>query len=163
MSRNGEPRKLDSNAALFAKPPTLLEEEVYLNMMVSQALLARKVTAFFRKRRLTPVTYNILRILRGAGPEGLPCSKISERMLTQVPDVTRLVDRLVRLGWVQRYRTEQDRRMVFQTLTPEGSHLLAQMDAPLRELHVSQFAHMTPGELERLNDLLIRSRKLVEE
>ncbi len=145
-----------------AKPSKLREEEVFIHLTRAQALLSRAIEALFKGHRLTPATYNILRILRGSGPDGLPCSQISERMLTAVPDVTRLIDRLVRLGLVVRYRTETDRRLVFQRLTPQGYALLAEMDSPLRQIHRDQLGHLSIDELETLENLLLRCREKVE-
>lgn len=129
-----------------------------MNLTRTQALLSRELDALLRCHGLTQVTYNILRILRGAGKRGLPCAKIGERMLTRVPDVTRLVDRLVKLGLVERYRTEEDRRLVFQRLTPTGRRLLADLDGPVRELHDHALGHLSDEELDELNALLVKAR-----
>jgi len=146
------------------KPGTggrMMEEAVFLNLTRSQAILSRRFEKFFKEKRLTPATYNILRILRGAGESGLPCSEIPRRMLAEVPDVTRLIDRLVGLGLVARYRTEEDRRKVFQKLTPKGYELLSEMDGPMREIHRDQLGHLSTQDLERLNQLLIEARSKI--
>lgn len=140
------------------RPFWTIEEEVFLNLTRSQAILSRRFEKLFKKHRLTPATYNILRILRGAGEGGLQCSEILSRMLAEVPDVTRLIDRLVALGLVVRYRTEVDRRRVFQTLTPQGHALLSEMDGPMREIHRSQLGHLSRQDLQQLNRLLIEAR-----
>jgi DNA-binding MarR family transcriptional regulator len=77
---------------------------------------------------LTLQQYNVLRILRGAGEEGLPTLEIGSRMVERQPGVTRLVDRLVRKGLVDRQRGEEDRRVVRCTITPEGLHALVRLD-----------------------------------
>lgn len=82
---------------------------------------------------ITPTQYNVLRILRGALPDGLTCSEIGKRLVNHVPDVTRLLDRIERSGWVKRERTSQDRRLVMIRLTGEGKQRVDEMDKPVRE------------------------------
>jgi len=52
------------------------------------------VGELFKNYQLTATQYNLLRILRGAGRDGLTCSGAGERMVTHDPDITRLMDRL---------------------------------------------------------------------
>ena len=96
------------------------QEEVNLNIQRTYGVLMGPVGRLLKAHQLSAPLYNILRILRGAGGDGLPCSQIGERMVTREPDVTRLVDRLVRAGWVQRKRSEEDRRVVSVALTAIG-------------------------------------------
>lgn len=77
--------------------------------------------------------YNVLRILRGAGPAGLPTLEIAARMIEQTPGITRMIDRLVAKRLVERRRPEDDRRKVFCAVTAEGLALLRQLDQPLDE------------------------------
>lgn len=72
--------------------------------------------------------YNVLRILRGAGREGLPTLSIADRMVERQPGVTRLVDRLIEKGHVARRRGTRDRRQVLCALTPSGEALLTRLD-----------------------------------
>ena len=119
------------------------------------------MTAFgelFARYGVTEPQYNVLRILRGAGAPGLPCRTVGERMLTRVPDVTRLLDRLEGAGLVSRERGLEDRRVVLTRLTDRGASLLRRLDGPLRELHRRQFAGLSERELQRLARLLRRVR-----
>jgi DNA-binding MarR family transcriptional regulator len=131
-----------------------IEEEVFLNLKVTDYNLTAKFEELFREVKLTEVTYNILRILRGAGPNGLPCAEISKRMLSRVPDVTRLIDRLVALEFVTRERKEGDRRVVIQQLTEKGSEILVELDKKTLLIHQENFASIKPEDLMRLNELL---------
>ena len=70
---------------------------------------------------LTGAQYNVLRILRGAEPEGLLCRGISERMISRDPDITRLLDRMEKRGLITRERQTEDRRVIKTRITPEGS------------------------------------------
>ena len=84
-------------------------------------------------------------------------------MITQMPDITRLVDRLEMSGFVRRERTEQDRRLVLVHITAVGMDLLAQLDQPVLDLHRGQMQHMTRAELAELSRLLKKLRRPVKE
>ncbi len=103
---------------------------------------------------LTEPQFNVLRIVRGAGGQGVPAQEIGRRMITRVPDVTRLVARLEQKGLVVRERSEADRRMVLTRLTPRGRKLLLRLDQPVDESHRQQFAHMSKEDQNELIRLL---------
>jgi DNA-binding MarR family transcriptional regulator len=103
---------------------------------------------------LTGAQYNVLRILRGAGKEGLACREIGERMISRDPDITRLLDRMEKGGLITRERQRVDRRVVKTFVTPSGLSLLKGLDQPVRELHKRQFAHISAAKLKVLAGLL---------
>jgi DNA-binding MarR family transcriptional regulator len=86
------------------KPFQVREEELYLNIVRTADLLGRKGVELLKEADLSPNQYNVLRILRGAGAEGLACGEIGERMVTRDPDITRLLDRLEKRELVKRSR-----------------------------------------------------------
>lgn len=139
-------------------PFTSLEQEVFLNLVRTASLLEHGVAEGLKAHGLTLTQYNALRILRGAGPDGLCRSEIQERMLTPVPDATRLLDRLEAAGLVVRDRGEADRRFVIARITRDGLDLLERLDAPVEELHQEQLGHMSRSDLRRLADLLEEAR-----
>jgi len=81
--------------------------------------------------------YNVLRILRGAGADGLPTLTIGERMIERTPGVTRLIDRMVKKRWVTRSRCTEDRRRVWCKITRPGLALLAKLEQPVEEVDES--------------------------
>src|SRR5258708_5537745 len=99
-----------------------------------------------------------LRILRGAGAEGLPCSEIGERMITRDPDITRLLDRLQTRGLVDRSRGKQDRRVIYGKITPAGLKLLREMDGPVQKHGQEMLKHVSQQKLRQLIDLLEQVR-----
>jgi DNA-binding MarR family transcriptional regulator len=103
---------------------------------------------------LTPTQYNALRILRGAGKDGLACGDIGERMVTKDSDITRLLDRLERRGLISRERPENNRRLVLARLTAAGQSLLAKLDGPMEEAGRKLLAHLGKQRLILLNELL---------
>jgi DNA-binding MarR family transcriptional regulator len=102
--------------------------------------------------------YNVLRILRGAGPDGLPTLSIGDRMIEQTPGVTRHVDRLIVKGLVTRARGTLDLRHVICRLTPAGMELLAQTDTPIDEADDFMLSGLNRRELGVLIELLDRVR-----
>lgn len=135
------------------------EQEAFLNLMRTCAMVSTESEGLLRGQGLSGATYNVLRILRGAGEAGRMCHEIGEHMVTRVPDVTRLVDRLEEMGLVRRERCTKDRRVVHVKITPEGERVLAKLDAPVLEMHARQLGHLTREELGRLSELLVKARR----
>src|SRR6476469_10714438 len=97
-------------------------------------LLRRLIGAVVEPRGITAQQYNVMRILRGAGEQGLPTLEIAERMIEQTPGITRLIDRLEAKKLVARERCATDRRQVFCRITAAGLALLAKLDEPVRDI-----------------------------
>ncbi len=138
--------------------PFRIEEEAALNVRRTGAVLARPAEMLMKTHGLSESTYNVLRILRGSYPEGLACHEISSRMVFHVPDVTRLTDRLIERGLVERERSSEDRRVVLTRATDAGLELVDSLDAPLRQILAEQLGHMAPEELRTLIALLEKAR-----
>jgi DNA-binding MarR family transcriptional regulator len=134
------------------------EQESFINVLRAHARLLDGLTQLLKPYGLSEPQYNVLRILRGAGPSGLPCRAVAERMITRLPDITRLVDRLERVGLIARERSSRDRRVVNVVLLEKGEALLSQLDGPVADLHVRQFALLEAGEFGELNRLLSKIR-----
>jgi DNA-binding MarR family transcriptional regulator len=137
-----------------AKPFVNREEEVFLLIQRTAEVLTRRLAEALKPSELTPTQYNVLRILRGAEPEGLPCREISDRMVTYDPDITRLLDRLETRELVGRARGEKDRRVVFTRITPDGLGLLAELDAALERFLAAELGHLGRERLQTLATLL---------
>jgi DNA-binding MarR family transcriptional regulator len=135
------------------------EEEATLNLVRTLDYLTQDFAPLFAEHGVSGPQYNVLRILRGVGGDGLPCQEIAGRMITRMPDITRLVDRLEAAGFVERRRTEADRRVVLVAITRAGLDVLARLDAPVRELHRRQLGHLSRAELAELNRLLVKVRR----
>ena len=139
-------------------PQTHLEEQVFVNVMRTADALARGGEALLKPTGLSATQYNVLRILRGARTKGLACREVGCRMISRDPDITRLLDRMESRGLIARAREEQDRRVVKTRITPEGLRVLAELDAPVQELHRRQLHHLPAKELRQLSRLLERVR-----
>jgi DNA-binding MarR family transcriptional regulator len=145
---------MNSRAKANCPGATPLEDQIFVALLKTSDSLASQADQLMKANGLTSAQYNVLRILRGAGPEGLPCNTIGERMISRDPDMTRLLDRMEKRQLITRERQKEDRRVVKARITDEGLKLLKKMDAPMRELHKSQFTHMTSARLKTLMDLL---------
>ena len=130
------------------------EQEAYLSLLRTADALQASVEARLKDFGLTGTQYNSLRILRGAEPEGLPCSEIGERMITRDPDITRLLNRLEKRGLVSRVRAKADRRVIYGKITGAGLKLLREMDGPIDQFGRQILKHVGQEKLQRLIDLL---------
>jgi DNA-binding MarR family transcriptional regulator len=134
------------------------EQEAYLAIQRTAALLSHAMAETIKPSGLTATQYNVLRILRGAGESGLCRNEVRDRMLTQVPDVTRLLDRMEEMGVIERSREGADRRYVTTRITDEGLRLLAGLDAPVADGHRRLLGHLGEDSLRRLTGLLAEAR-----
>lgn len=140
------------------RPFDLPEQEAVLNVLRTADQLQIRFARLFRRFGLTPQQYNILRILRGEG-RPLPILEIAARMITVVPGITGLIDRLEAASLVERKRCDQDRRVIYVAIAPQAVEILAQIDAPLMEMHKKLLGHMTAEELTSLSRLLEIARQ----
>jgi DNA-binding MarR family transcriptional regulator len=140
------------------KPFPNLETEAYLNLLKTSDALMRNLEEELRPFGLTSAQYNVLRILRGAGSEGLLCKEVAGRMITRDPDMTRLLDRLEARKLVSRARDRKDRRSVTVRICEEGLRLVSELDAAIADLHRRQLSHLGSGPLKELIGLLERAR-----
>lgn len=113
------------------KPFPTKSQEAYVGLLRTADESKRHFARVLEARGVTLQQYNVLRILRGAGPKGLPTLAVAERMIERTPGVTRLIDRMERKGWVDRQRCKQDRRRVWCMITQEGLDLLEALDEPI--------------------------------
>jgi DNA-binding MarR family transcriptional regulator len=140
------------------KPFASVEQEAYLNIIKTADVLQQTAAQVMRGFQITETQYNVLRILRGAGSEGLKCNEIAERMVTRDPDITRLLDRLERQGWIERNRSKTDRRVVTSRISESGLAVLSELDDPLRLKLEGMLGRLGPERLRLLIELLEEAR-----
>lgn len=138
-----------------------LEEDATLNLWRTADQLQIHFTRLFREHGLTPQQYNVLRILRGAA-QPLPCLDVASRLITAVPAITGLIDRLDDAGLITRERSATDRRVVYVSITALGRHRLKELDEPVQRLHKSLLGHMDQTALRSLIALSIEARKYAD-
>lgn len=136
------------------KPFSCREEDAYISIIRTADQLGRRFSLLLKAVDLSHTQYNVLRILRGAGSEGLACGEISNRMVTRDPDITRLLDRLEKRGLVTRNREKEDRRVVTARIAKAGLDLLKKLDEPVLQGHREQLGHLDAKQLDGLMNLL---------
>jgi DNA-binding MarR family transcriptional regulator len=132
----------------------LVEGRVFVALLKAADALSQDAEQLLKSQGLTGAQYNVLRILRGAEPDGLPCKGIGDRMISHDPDITRLLDRMEKRQMIIRERQTDDRRVVKARITAQGLETLKKLDQPVRELHRSQFRRVSQARLRMLEDLL---------
>ena len=132
----------------------LLEADAWVGLQRAADRLMSQLALTLKPLGVSPTQYNALRILRGAGPDGLPCGEVAARMINVDPDVTRLFDRMERPGWIVRERSRTDRRVQLARITNEGLRLLKTLEGPIEEYHRATMGHLTQVELRELMRLL---------
>jgi len=147
-SMNPNPRTPSTEANIFV---ALLKIADAFGLQAEQLL---------KSAALTGAQYNVLRILRGAEPGGLPCRGIGDRMISHDPDITRLLDRMAKSDLITRERQTDDRRVVKTRITKKGLGILKALDQPVRELHKRQFRHISAARLKLLAELLEELRPM---
>lgn len=141
------------------KPFRSLRQEAILSIFRTAAVMAHAWEQALRPHGITLTQYNALRILRGAGPEGASRHEVASRMVTPVPDVSRLLDRMMEAGLITRARGTDDRRTVRARVTEKGLSLLGELDEPSYALPNHWLSHMADGEVERLLRSLEKARE----
>ncbi len=140
----------------FASPV----QEAVLSIKRTAALLELRLAELLRPYGVTPTQYNVLRILRGAGADGLPRCEVQGRLVAPVADTTRLLDRLEKMGLVSRARNTDDRRVVTSKITPRGLALLDKVAAPLKKFEEDEVGQMSDTRLRTLIGILDEVRRL---
>lgn len=136
------------------KPFRSLREEAVLSIARTEAVTREALERVLAPHGLGMTQYNVLRILRGAGSDGLCRNEIRDRLISRMPDVTRLLDRMEAAGLISRVRSTEDRRLVNTTLTKKGRTLVDALDAELAEAQHGLLGHMSQVQLRTLVDLL---------
>ena len=134
------------------KPFPRRSSEALLSVMRTAALLEHQVNEVLRPYGITELQYNVLRILRGAGPDGLCGREIAERLVSKVPDVSRLLDRMEGMQLLRRERDAADRRHVTARITPRGLRVLDETSSKIEAFDRERFRHLDAERLQQVID-----------
>jgi DNA-binding MarR family transcriptional regulator len=138
----------------MGRPFASVEEEALLSIFTTYDLLSRGLHQALRNHGLTIAQFNVLRILRGAGDDGLPLMTIARRMIVRYPNITRLTDRLEADSLMHRVRCTKDRRVVRAFISEEGLELLFSLDDEIDRLNIELMSGAEAGELRKLITIL---------
>ena len=144
-----------------SKPFTSLEQEIFIALQVTARHVLDPFELFLKSEAgMSPAQYNVLRILRGTHPAGLPCSEISKRLIHRDPDITRMTDRLEQAGLVRRERGSADRRVVEVRITETGLSRLKELDPVVLTMPKKVLGQLGKRRLLQLLKLLADVRKV---
>jgi DNA-binding MarR family transcriptional regulator len=125
-------------------------QEAVVALLVAAGRALRELEETCQRHGITHEQYNVLRILRGAHPDGHPRYEIAQRLMDRAPDVTRRLDRLERQGLVVRDHSERDRRLSISRITPGGLELLARMESEILAVHERVAAPLDEADRRQL-------------
>lgn len=134
------------------KPFPRRSSEAFLSVLRTAAVLEHQLNEALRPIGITELQYNVLRILRGAGSNGLCGREISERLVSKVPDVSRLLDRMEDMQLLRRERDATDRRQVTAHITPKGLRTLDEATPRLEVVERERFGHLDGERLQHIID-----------
>jgi len=146
------------------RPFHSVKAEIAVSILRTAALIERHFAQVVARTGLTIQQYNVLRILRGAGSEGLPTLVIRDRMIHEAPGITRLLDKLEKAGFARRERTASDRRQVFCFITEQGLAVVDELEQEMRDADEVAVGNLSDAEQRQLLKLLegVRSRHRVK-
>jgi len=134
-----------------------LNQKSMVNLIFTYHWVVEKIKDLLSAEDITLQQYNILRILRGSFPEPLSTLQIRDRMLDKMSDTSRIVDRLVVKGLVQKNTAKTDKRLVDVMITDEGVELLTKLD--LQNTRLDNIVNsLSEDEMNKLNNLLDKLR-----
>jgi DNA-binding MarR family transcriptional regulator len=133
-----------------------VQNRAMVNILFTNGWMLDRIKNFVKSENITPQQYNILRILRGSGGP-LSTLQIRERMLDKMSDTSRIVERMVAKGYVEKAVSEKDKRMVDIVITPQGLQILQKLDMRNGELD-DVLRSLSEDELNTLNILLDKLR-----
>ncbi len=133
-----------------------IESEIFTSATSFSDQTLAQVSELLSIWGMTPLQYNALRVIYVEDKQdiGIPSKEIGSRLYTRVPDVTRLLDRMVDKGWITRERDKINKRVVRSRLTDIGMKLVESAHAPLVELETKQLSHLSDAEKQTLSELL---------
>ena len=132
-------------------------QKAIINIMFTNGWISHQFKEVFKNFSLTNQQYNVLRILRGAYPKSLNPGEIKEVMLDKNPDLTRLCDRLYKLGYIERCIDSDNKRKMNIRINDAGLQILEEMDPVVNGMHENKFA-LSEEEAQQLSDLLDKLR-----
>jgi DNA-binding MarR family transcriptional regulator len=130
-----------------------VEQEGLLNLFIASNYLHSKLEIVCNNFNITLAQFNVLRILKGAHPEGYPRGEIIRRMVEPAPDVTRLIDRLIKEELVERFYSDEDRRLSLARITKKGVNLLTKINPEVDKFILDYSSSLNKSEKEMLSSI----------
>jgi DNA-binding MarR family transcriptional regulator len=145
--------KIDEELKSSFKSP---QQRAVVNIRYTSNFLGNIQSHFMSRYDLSMAQFNISRILRGA-KDMINVNTVKDRMIEKSPNTTRLMDKLIDKGLIERTRCTEDRRVVYVKISEQGLELLAEMDRD-HDVNALIQANLTDEEATTLSDLLDKVR-----
>lgn len=129
-----------------------------LNLLFTGNWINDEITSILKPFDISTQQFNVLRILKGMKGKPSSLQTIQQRMISKMSNTTRLVDKLIKKGYVQREQCEDNRRKVDITITEEGTKALDTINHEVEKAESTMTDKLTNKELEKLNMLLNKLR-----
>src|SRR5688572_21494917 len=93
-----------------------VQQKAVVNVRYTSNFIGQYHNNYMAQFDLSMPQFNILRILRGSG-KPISINTVKERMIERSPNTTRLMDKLIEKGFMERVRCDADRRVVYVSIT----------------------------------------------
>ena len=131
------------------------QQRAATNVIFTSNWILNKISVDLKSTGLSLQQFNVLSVLNGQQNHTATVNLIKERLIDRMPNVSRLVNKLMEKGLIEKERNSSDQRMVYVKLTAKGLALKIKA----RQLIDSGEIGLTDDESDRLNELLEKIRK----
>ncbi|WP_323789436.1 MarR family transcriptional regulator [Psychroserpens sp.] len=136
-----------------------LSRQTVINIFLSNIWVKNDLLNVLKPHDLSLEQFNVLRILRGQKGNPINLQDIQERMVNKMSNTTRLVDKLILKGFVNRHQCEENRRKIEIFITSDGLNLLKKLDTVVDKTEQSITSNLSQIELKNLNELLLKLKQ----
>lgn len=143
---------------LKTQKPLPPSKRLVINLILSATQASSKMGEAIKPFEISIPQFNVLRILRGQQGKPANLNTVQERMVNQMSNTTRLVDKLLEKGYVERSVCEENRRKIEILITNKGLELLKEIDPIVEKAENSMVENLETNEIHVLNDLLEKFR-----
>jgi DNA-binding MarR family transcriptional regulator len=144
---------------LKTQKPLPPSKKLVINLMLTATQVTSKMAEAVKPFDISIPQFNVLRILRGQQGKPANLSTVQDRMVNQMSNTTRLVDKLLDKGYVERSVCEENRRKIEILITNKGLELLKEIDPIVEKAENSMVENLESEEIHVLNDLLEKFRE----
>lgn len=135
-----------------------LAKKTVLNISYTGNVIRDSISNTLKPSDISIEQFNVLQILRGQKGKATNLQDIQRRMVSKMSNTTRLVDKLILKGFVERFLCKKNRRKVEIFITPQGLEFLKEIDPLVAEAETDITSPLSEEELKTLNNLLTKLR-----
>ena len=136
-----------------------LHKQTVINLFLTNIWVKNDLLNVLKPHDLSLEQFNVLRILRGQKGNPINLQDIQERMVNKMSNTTRLVDKLIKKGFVKRNQCKSNRRKIEIYITSDGMNILKELDSVIDKTEENITSSLSKTELEQLNKLLLKLKQ----